>query len=103
MRTQRYTVRRTTRDSNGDPLPVSSHDIAAVTAPRSSGEDDDRGRSVIVGLELFAPDPEADIRAADQVLIAGTVWDVVGEPGRWVSPHTGRPAGLQVALARRDG
>lgn len=89
------------RKPNGDRIPgPPPFDVPGwAIAPRSSSESDDRGSSVIVGLSLFGP-YDADIRPDDQVRVRGVVYDVVGEPGRWRNPMTGREAGLEVAVTR---
>lgn len=92
------------RDAHGDPLPGSEHEVEnCVPAPRQGSESDDRGETVIVGLTLYAPF-DADILATDQIVIADPAWagtyDVVGEPGRWQSPYSGRSPGMEVALTR---
>lgn len=101
------TVLRTERGPHGDPTgpPVESVVEGCIVAPRRSSEDDERGEAVIVGLSLFAPF-DADIKATDQIRIDDAAWrgtyDVVGEPGRWENPFTGKRPGMEVALTRHS-
>jgi hypothetical protein len=105
-------LRPAARDSHGDPVgePAQHQVRDVVVAPRAasrsgsgSGEDTSDGETVIVGLAIYAPF-DADIKATDQVRIDEPAWagtyDVVGEPGRWQSPPSGRKIGLEVALTR---
>jgi hypothetical protein len=94
----------------GDPLPATEHTVAGcVIAPQvsigqnASGEIVDRRDTVITGLALFAP-PNADIRPTDRIVRAdGTVWEVEGEPGDWLSPFTGWHPGIQLGIRRVTG
>lgn len=100
-------VRSGGRDEHGDPVPGTEHVIdKVVVAPRPGVEDDDKGETVIVGLQLFAPF-EADILPTDRVRIDLPAWagtyDVVGDPGRWQSPFTHRKPGMVVSLTRAGG
>lgn len=95
------------RDEHGDPLPGTEHVIdKVVVAPRAATEISDRGETIVVGLQVFPPFG-SDIRATDRVRIDVPPWagtfDVVGEPGNWQSPFTGRKAGMEVALTRTGG
>lgn len=106
------TVRRSGGTTpHGDPLPAVDHEQPGCAwAPRTSSELTDLRETVIVGYWLFGPH-DADVQPTDQVLISGVVdgdgeqvlWQVDGEPGRWISPHTGREVGMQVALRRAHG
>lgn len=93
-------------DEYGDPVSGTEDRLTlidAFTAPRESGEIQNRGRAgVIVGLTLFAP-YDTDIRSTDQIEVDGTLYDVDGEAGRWRNPFSGTEAGLQVALVRASG
>lgn len=95
-------------DVYGDPdpgTPPTSHVVAGCAlAPRTSSEDRElRGETVIVGQTLYAPF-DADIGPADKIELPGGVrYEVVGEPGRWLNPHSGRAVGMSVALQRATG
>ena len=61
------------------------------------------GRSpVFVGFYIFGP-IDMQVTARDRVRIAGEVFEVNGEPVRWVSPFTGTVAGTQVNIKRMEG
>lgn len=78
-------------------------DIEGVTlAPRLQGEDSDRRQGVVIGWTLYAPHG-ADIQPTDRIEARGKTLEVDGEPGDWVSPHTGRGAGLELALKTVEG
>lgn len=75
----------------------------AFVAPRKSDALSNDGRSgVVVGLTLFLP-YGTDLVYTDQVEVDGTVYEVAGEPGSWLQPHTGWEAGMEVALERGEG
>lgn len=93
-------------DKFGDPdgSPETTHVVAGcAVVPRGSSESDNRGTTVITGLTLYAP-YGADIGPADVILLpSGLRYTVQGEVGRWKNWHTGREAGLEVALQRVTG
>lgn len=80
----------------------------AFVAPRVSDEVSGVGRSgVVVGLSLFAP-YDADVLAADAIVVAGEGasdgrYRIVGEVGPWRHPMTGWEAGITAALERAAG
>lgn len=75
----------------------------AAVAPRSTDDNNDRGRQgVIVGLSLYTP-YGADLIYTDQVEVDGAVYDIEGEPGKWKNPLTSWEAGIEVALKRAAG
>jgi hypothetical protein len=94
----------------GDPLPWTTHTVdncvfapSVSTGASVSTEAVDRRDTVITGLTLFAP-PDADIQATDRIVRPdGTLWEVEGMPGPWVTPFTGWAPGLQVAVKRVTG
>lgn len=74
-----------------------------AVAPRESVEPEQVGRSsVIVGLTVFMPAGTA-VTAADRLRIRGQVHEIVGEPGDWRSPFTGRAHGIEVATRQVSG
>lgn len=93
-------------DRYGDPNPAALTRTlidGAFVAPRTSGDIEDRGRSgVVVGLTLFAPHG-TDLVHTDKVEVDGTVYDLDGDPGSWLQPHTGWAAGIEAALKRGAG
>jgi hypothetical protein len=91
-------------DQRGDPEPATTHTVTdCAFAPRASTEAVDRRDTVVIGITLYAP-PDADIQPTDQIVRAdGTVWEVDGEPGDWLTPFTGWHPGLQIALKRVTG
>lgn len=97
-------------DQRGDPEPASTHTVTnCVFAPsvsvgaNVSNELVNRRDTVITGLTLYAP-PDADITPTDQIVRAdGTVWEVEGQPGDWLTPFTGWHPGIQVGVRRVTG
>lgn len=93
-------------DEYGDPVSSTAGRVTldgAFTAPRSSEDNDDRGRvGVIVGLSLFAP-YGTDLLYTDQVEVDGVLYDIEGEPGYWRNPLSTWEAGVEVALKRSIG
>lgn len=99
-------------DDYGDPIPgitteTTYHGVAI--APRvggpgtSSSEIDDRGRQGIVeGFTIYGP-LDMDVTHTDRVRWRGDLFDVVGEPGPWRNPMSGRQAGVEVAIRRSQG
>ena len=85
------------RDTFGNPLPVTRHEIpGCLIAPRGSGEPGDFSNTVVTGAELFAP-PGADLLAVDRVVARGVTYEVEGDVGDW------GPGGKQAALTKRTG
>ena len=75
----------------------------AKVAPRPGEEPEQLPReTVIVGLSVLLP-PGVRLSAVDRMKVRGEVYKVIGEPGVWVSPWTGREWGVQVALERVEG
>jgi len=105
-------------DDYGDPVPggVAELEIPfCVWAPRVATADGGIGEEAMPpgrqgsteGFALFPP-PGADIVRTDQIRLpirgeGGVVFDIEGEVGEWVSPHTGIAAGGQVSLKRAEG
>lgn len=105
------TVHRGSKDDFGDKGPETTHTIGGCAlAPRGSSEPAEPGRAqVIVGLTAYLPHG-ADVRADDVVVPgptagrwSGVRFQVLGEPGDWASPLTGRLAGTEVALEKASG
>src|SRR5690606_14556921 len=96
-----------TRRSSDVAVETTYHGVAV--APRvggpgtSSSEIDDRGRQGIVeGFTLYGP-IDMDVTYTDRVRWRGVLFDVVGEPGPWRNPMSGRPAGVEAAIRRSQG
>jgi hypothetical protein len=70
----------------------------------SGGNEDTSARDqVLVGYALLMP-PGTVVEATDRVVLPnGHTYEVIGEPGEWLSPMTGRQPGVQVALQRITG
>lgn len=97
--------RRGPRDDFGGRSAATVHEIHRVgLAPRRSAETNTPTRNTLAfGLTAFMP-IDADIRATDVVELAdGTRWNVVGEPMRWRSPHSGWSPACEVDLERVTG
>lgn len=105
-------------DAHGNPAytwPAHTDDAAveidgAVVSPRSasgthlSAETSEVGReAIIVGLMLFLPAGSPAPEPVDRMHVRGEDYDVVGEPGVWKNPWSGRERGVQVALERTEG
>lgn len=73
-----------------------------VVWPRTSSELVQGQDTVIVGLNLLAPAGTV-IQPTDQVKVAGTLYEVDGQPGDWTNPFTSWDAGVQVALKTVSG
>lgn len=73
-------------------------------APRANGDLEDTARAgAVIGFTLYGP-PDADIGYKDRVRRAnGDLFEVDGEPGRWVNPFTGYRHGVTAALRRVEG
>lgn len=71
--------------------------------PGGSTEPVEVGRtSVETSPTVYAP-TDADITAADRVIVRGRTWQVDGDPAQWVHPMTGWAAGLVVKLKAVEG
>lgn len=80
------------------------HTIDAAIAPRTTGDVAGPGRSgVVVGLELFSTNPDADIVATDLVEYRGERWEIDGDIAIWESPFGDGANGLSCALKRGQG
>lgn len=93
-------------DAYGDPIASTetTHTIDAAIAPRTSDDVDGLGRNgVVVGLELFCTDPNADLLRTDLVEYRGERWEIDGEIGVWESPFGAMADGLSCALKRGEG
>lgn len=80
-------------------------DVAGcAVAPRSSAEPQEPGRSALsVGLTVYMP-PGVPVDASSRLLIAGTLYEVEGEPAVWKSPYVAGPVGgVEVAVSRVAG
>lgn len=51
--------------------------------PRESSEDDDRGRVILAGWNVFIPPGQPEVLATDVIKIRGDDHLVVGVPGRY--------------------
>lgn len=99
-----------TRDVYGNDVPGPPTDIPLTgcgLAPADStgagaNEIVDARDTVISGLTLFAPFG-TDIRATDQVRVAGALYDVYGQPGKFRSPFTGSTGPVVVSLSLVTG
>lgn len=93
-------------DEFGDPIegePTRLTLAEAFTAPRTSSDIDERGRSgVVVGWTLFAP-YGTDIVHTDIIEVDGVPYEVDGEAGQWKNPLTDWEAGCEVALKLAAG
>jgi len=94
-----------TQDEYGNDVPGEATEIPVAgcgLAPRdgnsTSGNENVQGRDqVVVGLSLFAP-AGTDLRATDQVRVAGVLYQVDGQPGAFRSPFTGSAGPVVAAL-----
>lgn len=69
-------------------------------APRSSNERADaRTPAVITGGTVYMPAGSV-LDADDGIEVDGVLYAVEGDPGKWVSPFTGRDFGLEVAVKK---
>lgn len=78
-------------------------DIAGCSiAPRTEGEDTDRGREgVVIGQVVRVP-RAVDVLATDRLEVRGELYQVDGEPAHWRSPYTNRQ-GTEILLRRVEG
>ncbi|MBW3663570.1 MAG: hypothetical protein KY469_10765 [Actinobacteria bacterium] len=74
----------------------------AAVAPRQGEETGNNRDTAIVGLTVYLTH-EVEMSPLDQMTVRGVRYSIVGEPGLWVSPHTGVTRGVQVALERIEG
>lgn len=58
--------------------------------------------TVVFGLTVLMP-AGTDVRASDQVEVAGVLYDVNGEPSKWKSPSTGHRSCTEVQLKAGNG
>lgn len=99
-----------TRDVYGNDVPglaaeimVSGCGIAPQGGSGSGSTEIVQGRdTVIVGLTLYAP-AGTDIRATDRIRVAGVLYEVDGQPGRFRSPFTGSAGPVVAALTLVTG
>lgn len=71
--------------------------------PGVSSEPLDLARNAVVTRpEVYAP-TGSDILAGDRLVVRGLTFEVVGDPGEYVSPFTGWNPGLVVRLERVEG
>jgi hypothetical protein len=71
--------------------------------PGGSQEPVEVGRtSVITRPEVYAP-VDADVTAADRLVVRGVTYQVDGSPRAWISPLTGWAPGLVIVLKDREG
>jgi hypothetical protein len=98
---------QTGTDPYGEPVygPATETPVpGAAFDPGGSVEPVEPGRTAVVTMpRLLFRDSIPDIVADDQVRVRGLAYDVVGDPALWVSPYTGREAGLVVELKRTGG
>ena len=86
-----------TTETKANPVDVSG----AAFAPRASTErTDPRAPAVLSGGSLYLT--VDSISPLDQFLVNGELYEVEGEPGRWVSPFDGRDFGYEVAIRRYE-
>ncbi|MBB1153517.1 hypothetical protein [Amycolatopsis dendrobii] len=96
-------VKRYRLDRYGDRQLVDAFRIGeCIIAPRSSSEGNDRSTTVTADAQLFVP-AVAVIEPSDEIEVAGTVYQVDGEPVRWESPWGGWSPHLAVSLRRITG
>lgn len=82
-----------------DASPTTSEWGPCAVAPRTSTERaDSRSPAVITGLTIYGP--KRELKATDQLVIDGDVYDIEGIPGDWTSPFTGWEPGIEVAVTR---
>jgi hypothetical protein len=95
-------ARTVARDPMGDETVVETRtDVTGcAVAPRTATETTERGRrDVITGITVFMPygtvlDPD------DRLEVAGTAYEIEGEPGYWADPDTRQGVGVEVAARR---
>jgi len=99
-----------TEDEYGDPVhapdaePDSTHEIPGAIAPATSSDVSELGRfGVVIGLELYCTDVDADLVRTDVIEYRGERWEIEGEVGEWRSPFGDLAQGLSCALKRGQG
>jgi hypothetical protein len=96
-------LRGASRDNFGD---ITGSDTGTeVTGcsvqPGSSTEQTDRGELVVTTLTVYLP-AGTDILATDRVSVGGTVYEVDGDPARWVD-QAGTESHVQAILRLTKG
>lgn len=70
--------------------------------PRPSSEPvEDARNSTTSGFTLYLP--EMPLTSKQRIRVRGVVYNVLGEPSRWVNPFTGWAPGLVVQVDRTEG
>jgi hypothetical protein len=101
-------IRRTQSGSDRYGNPTYTEATSTITgaafAPGGSVEPTEVGRaSVVTTPKLYFLAASVDLRADDDVTIAGQRYTVQGEPAVWTNPWTAGTAGTIVELERVDG
>lgn len=82
---------------------VPTHEVAGCAFdPGGSSEENDGRTATVTTPTLYAP-PGADLDAADQVLVRGDIFEVLGVPAVWVNPFDGQTKGVVASLRKVDG
>lgn len=71
--------------------------------PGGSIEPLEQGRGAVVTKPTVYAPADADITAADRLVVRGRTWSVVGDPALWRNPFTGWEPGLVVELEEVAG
>lgn len=100
-------IRPVPRNRNGDPLPGEPVEavVPAAVFPQTSSENNDLRATVTSGLVAYLP-AGTTIDADDKVrypAVNGALYEVDGDPGRWVSSRTGTERFVQIQLRRVTG
>lgn len=97
MNRQTVTVLRGAVDlRSGVWVETSRHDIGGcAVAPAGSAETSGTSDTVTIDATVYAP-AAVDVRAADRILVAGELYDVVGWPAHWDS-------GTVIELVHHEG
>lgn len=78
--------------------------VAPRYASESTSADSPR---VVVGNEIYGPQPPVSLTAADEILIGNEVWQIDGRPedftGAGANPFTGWEPGVVVPIKRASG
>jgi len=84
--------------------PAEDIDVDGVAVePRPSSEPvQDARNSVVSGFTLYFP-AGTPVSAAQQVIVRGDVYDVLGQPAEWRNPFTGWDPGVVVQVGRTEG
>lgn len=95
-----------TTDRYGNEVPGADQRLdvyGCAVAPRADADITGQGRQgVIVGTTIYFP-PATDVRATDRLEVRGETHDIVGDPGDWRSPYSGRARGVEVSTRRAEG